>query len=391
MRIENKIVVVGSGYVGMSLATMLSKKHDVTVLDIDAERVEAINQRKPTIKDDDIEEALLNQKLNIKATTNKEEAYKDAHYIIVCTPTNFDESTYFFDTSVVDLVSKEASSINQNALIIIKSTIPVGHTLKLQNTLNTENIIFSPEFLREGSALKDNLYPSRIIVGNESEKSDEFGELLADSAFEEKNPILMSSSDAEAVKLFSNTYLAMRISFFNELDTFALAKDLSTENIIDGISLDPRIGMGYNNPSFGYGGYCLPKDTKQLLANFEELPQTLIKAIISSNEYRQKFIVDQILNLNPESVGIYRLIMKKGSDNFRTSAVMEILRMIKEKNIKTYIFEPLLNQEIFDDSIVIHDLNEFKSRSGLIIANRISADLEDIKSKVYCRDIYKRD
>jgi len=391
MRIENKIVVVGSGYVGMSLATMLSKKHHVTVLDIDAERVEAINQRKSTIKDDDIEEALLNQQLNIKATTNKEEAYKDAHYIIVCTPTNFDESTYFFDTSVVDLVSKEASSINQNALIIIKSTIPVGHTLKLQNTLNTENIIFSPEFLREGSALKDNLYPSRIIVGNESEKSDEFGELLADSAFEEKNPILMSSSDAEAVKLFSNTYLAMRISFFNELDTFALAKDLSTENIIDGISLDPRIGMGYNNPSFGYGGYCLPKDTKQLLANFEELPQTLIKAIISSNEYRQKFIVDQILNLNPESVGIYRLIMKKGSDNFRTSAVMEILRMIKEKNIKTYIFEPLLNQEIFDDSIVIHDLNEFKSRSGLIIANRISADLEDIKSKVYCRDIYKRD
>ena len=391
MRIENKIVVVGSGYVGMSLATMLSEKHHVTVLDIDAERVEAINQRKSTIKDDDIEEALLNQQLNIKATTNKEEAYKDAHYIIVCTPTNFDESTYFFDTSVVDLVSKEARSINQNALIIIKSTIPVGHTLKLQHTLNTENIIFSPEFLREGSALKDNLYPSRIIVGNESEKSDEFGELLADSAFEEKNPILMSSSDAEAVKLFSNTYLAMRISFFNELDTFALAKDLSTENIIDGISLDPRIGMGYNNPSFGYGGYCLPKDTKQLLANFEELPQTLIKAIISSNEYRQKFIVDQILNLNPESVGIYRLIMKKGSDNFRTSAVMEILRMIKEKNIKTYIFEPLLNQEIFDDSIVIHDLNEFKSRSGLIIANRISADLEDIKSKVYCRDIYKRD
>ena len=391
MRIENKIVVVGSGYVGMSLATMLSKKHDVTVLDIDAERVEAINQRKSTIKDDDIEEALLNQQLNIKATTNKEEAYKDAHYIIVCTPTNFDESTYFFDTSVVDLVSKEASSINQNALIIIKSTIPVGHTLKLQNTLKTKNIIFSPEFLREGSALKDNLYPSRIIVGNESEKSDEFGELLADSAFEEKTPILMSSSDAEAVKLFSNTYLAMRISFFNELDTFALAKDLSTENIIDGISLDPRIGMGYNNPSFGYGGYCLPKDTKQLLANFEELPQTLIKAIISSNEYRKKFIVDQILNLNPESVGIYRLIMKKGSDNFRTSAVMEILRMIKEKNIKTYIFEPLLNQEIFDDSIVIHDLNEFKSRSDLIIANRISADLEDIKSKVYCRDIYKRD
>jgi UDPglucose 6-dehydrogenase len=391
MRIENKIVVVGSGYVGMSLATMLSKKHHVTVLDIDTERVEAINQRKSTIKDDDIEEALLNQKLNIKATTNKEEAYKDAHYIIVCTPTNFDESTYFFDTSVVDLVSKEASSINQNALIIIKSTIPVGHTLKLQNTLKTKNIIFSPEFLREGSALKDNLYPSRIIVGNESEKSDEFGELLADSAFEEKNPILMSSSDAEAVKLFSNTYLAMRISFFNELDTFALAKDLSTENIIDGISLDPRIGMGYNNPSFGYGGYCLPKDTKQLLANFEELPQTLIKAIISSNKYRQKFIVDQILNLNPETVGIYRLTMKKGSDNFRTSAVMEILKMIKEKNIKTYIFEPLLNQEIFDDSIVIHDLNEFKTRSDLIVANRISADLEDIKSKVYCRDIYKRD
>jgi UDPglucose 6-dehydrogenase len=391
MSIENKIVVVGSGYVGMSLATMLAKKHYVTVLDIDANRVESINQRKSTIKDDDIEEALINQKLNIIATTNKEEAYKDAHYIIVCTPTNFDESTYFFDTSVVDLVSREASSINQDALIIIKSTIPVGHTLKLQNILKTNNIIFSPEFLREGSALKDNLYPSRIIVGNESEKSDEFGEILADSSSEEISPISMSSSDAEAVKLFSNTYLAMRISFFNELDTFALAKDLNTENIIDGISLDPRIGNGYNNPSFGYGGYCLPKDTKQLLANFEELPQTLIKAIISSNEYRQKFIVDQILNLNPESVGIYRLIMKKGSDNFRASAVMEILRMIKEKNIKTYIFEPLLNQEIFDDSIVIDDLNEFKSRSDLIIANRISEDLEDIKSKVYCRDIYKRD
>ena len=391
MKTRNKIVVVGSGYVGMSLATMLSKNYEVCVLDIDETRVNAINERKSTIRDNDIQNALSRSELSLSATKNKEEAYKNADFIIVCTPTNFDESTYFFDTSIVDLVSKEANSICPNALIVIKSTIPVGHTLKLQNELKTRNIIFSPEFLREGSALRDNLNPSRIIVGNESDKSEEFAEILSQSASIDIMPILMSSSDAEAVKLFSNTYLAMRIAFFNELDTFALAKNLDTQKIINGISLDPRIGEGYNNPSFGYGGYCLPKDTKQLLANFEDLPQTLIQAIITSNQFRQKFIVDQIINLNPKSIGIYRLIMKKGSDNFRSSAVMEILRMLKDMTVDVFVYEPLLNQMDIDGAKVINDLNEFKNASEIIVANRISSDLEEVKAKVYCRDIFEID
>tara|TARA_B100000965_G_C19539262_1_gene734818 strand:- start:262 stop:1437 length:1176 start_codon:yes stop_codon:yes gene_type:complete len=391
MNTRNKIVVVGSGYVGMSLATMLSKKYQVCVLDIDERRVNAINERTSTIRDKDIQKTLSSADLKLHATKNKEEAYKDADFIIVCTPTNFDESTYFFDTSIVDLVSKEANSMCPNALVVIKSTIPVGHTLKLQNELKTRNIVFSPEFLREGSALRDNLHPSRIIVGNESDKSEEFAEILSESASIDIEPILMTSSDAEAVKLFSNTYLAMRIAFFNELDTFALAKNLNTQKIINGISLDPRIGKGYNNPSFGYGGYCLPKDTKQLLANFEDLPQTLIQAIITSNQYRQKFIVDQILNLSPKSIGIYRLIMKKGSDNFRSSAVMEILRMLKDMSVDVFVYEPLLNQNDIDGTKVINDLNEFKNTSEIIVANRISPDLDDVKAKVYCRDIFEID
>ena len=391
MNTRNKIVVVGSGYVGMSLATMLSKKYQVCVLDIDESRVNAINERKSTIRDKDIQKTLSSADLKLHATKNKEEAYKDADFIIVCTPTNFDESTYFFDTSIVDLVSKEANSMCPNALVVIKSTIPVGHTLKLQNELKTRNIVFSPEFLREGSALGDNLHPSRIIVGNESDKSEEFAEILSESASIDIEPILMTSSDAEAVKLFSNTYLAMRIAFFNELDTFALAKNLNTQKIINGISLDPRIGKGYNNPSFGYGGYCLPKDTKQLLANFEDLPQTLIQAIITSNQYRQKFIVDQILNLSPKSIGIYRLIMKKGSDNFRSSAVMEILHMLKDMSVDVFVYEPLLNQMDIDGTKVINDLNEFKNTSEIIVANRISPDLDDVKAKVYCRDIFEID
>ena len=391
MNTRNKIVVVGSGYVGMSLATMLSKKYQVCVLDIDESRVNAINERTSTIRDKDIQKTLSSADLKLHATKNKEEAYKDADFIIVCTPTNFDESTYFFDTSIVDLVSKEANSMCPNALVVIKSTIPVGHTLKLQNELKTRNIVFSPEFLREGSALRDNLHPSRIIVGNESNKSEEFAEILSESASIDIEPILMTSSDAEAVKLFSNTYLAMRIAFFNELDTFALAKNLNTQKIINGISLDPRIGKGYNNPSFGYGGYCLPKDTKQLLANFEDLPQTLIQAIITSNQYRQKFIVDQILNLSPKSIGIYRLIMKKGSDNFRSSAVMEILRMLKDMSVDVFVYEPLLNQMDIDGAKVINDLNEFKNASEIIVANRISPDLDDVKAKVYCRDIFEID
>ena len=391
MNTRNKIVVVGSGYVGMSLATMLSKKYQVCVLDIDESRVNAINERTSTIRDKDIQKTLSSADLKLHATKNKEEAYKDADFIIVCTPTNFDESTYFFDTSIVDLVSKEANSMCPNALVVIKSTIPVGHTLKLQNELKTRNIVFSPEFLREGSALRDNLHPSRIIVGNESNKSEEFAEILSESASIDIEPILMTSSDAEAVKLFSNTYLAMRIAFFNELDTFALAKNLNTQKIINGISLDPRIGKGYNNPSFGYGGYCLPKDTKQLLANFEDLPQTLIQAIITSNQYRQKFIVDQILNLSPKSIGIYRLIMKKGSDNFRSSAVMEILRMLKDMSVDVFVYEPLLNQIDIDGAKVINDLSEFKNTSELIVANRISPDLDDVKAKVYCRDIFEID
>jgi len=388
MNTRKKIVVVGSGYVGMSLATMLSKKHEVCVFDIDESRVQAINDRKSTIRDNDIDEMLKKNDLRLTATKDKHEAYDNSDFIIVCTPTNFDESTYFFDTSIVDLVSKDATLMSPDALIVIKSTIPVGHTLKLQNGLNTKNIIFSPEFLREGSALKDNLYPSRIIIGNESKKSEDFAKILCESALTDVSPILMSSSDAEAVKLFSNTYLAMRIAFFNELDTFALSKSLDTQNIINGISLDPRIGQGYNNPSFGYGGYCLPKDTKQLLANFEDLPQTLIEAIITSNQSRKKFIVDQILQTNSESVGIYRLIMKKDSDNFRSSAVMDILRMLRDKNKAIHVYEPLLNEVNSDGVSLINDLNEFKNISEIIIANRISPELEDVKDKVYCRDIF---
>ena len=391
MNTRKKIVVVGSGYVGMSLATMLSNKHEVCVLDIDESRVQAINDRKSTIRDNDIDEMLKKNDLRLTATKDKQEAYDNSDFIIVCTPTNFDESTYFFDTSIVDLVSKEATLMSPDALIVIKSTIPVGHTLKLQNALKTKNIIFSPEFLREGSALKDNLYPSRIIIGNESKKSEDFAKILCESALADVSPILMSSSDAEAVKLFSNTYLAMRVAFFNELDTFALSKSLDTKNIINGISLDPRIGQGYNNPSFGYGGYCLPKDTKQLLANFEDLPQTLIEAIITSNQYRKNFIVDQILQTNSESVGIYRLIMKKDSDNFRSSAVMEILRMLRDKNIAIHVYEPLLNEVNTDGVSLINDLNEFKNISKIIIANRISPELEDVKNKVYCRDIFGTD
>ena len=388
---QKKIVVVGSGYVGMSLATMLSSKHEVCVLDIDESRVKAINDRESTIKDYDIDKMLSESDLRLSATVDKHQAYNNSDVIIVCTPTNFDESTYFFDTSIVDLVVEEAISMSQEALIVIKSTIPVGHTQKLQNNLKTQNIIFSPEFLREGSALRDNLYPSRIIVGNESEKSEDFAKILCESASVDISPILMSSSDAEAVKLFSNTYLAMRIAFFNELDTFALSRGLDTQNIINGISLDPRIGMGYNNPSFGYGGYCLPKDTKQLLANFEDLPQTLIEAIITSNQYRQNFIVDQILQTNSESVGVYRLIMKKGSDNFRSSAVMEILRMLKDNGINISVYEPLLNQMDIEEVKLINDLNEFKNSSEIIIANRISSELDDVINKVYCRDIFETD
>ena len=391
MNTRKKIVVVGSGYVGMSLATMLSNKHEVCVLDIDESRVQAINDRKSTIRDNDIDEMLKKNDLRLTATKDKNEAYDNSDFIIVCTPTNFDESTYFFDTSIVDHVSKEATLISPDALIVIKSTIPVGHTVKLQNELKTKNIIFSPEFLREGSALKDNLYPSRIIIGNESKKSEDFAKILCESALTDVSPILMSSSDAEAVKLFSNTYLAMRVAFFNELDTFALSKSLDTKNIINGISLDPRIGQGYNNPSFGYGGYCLPKDTKQLLANFEDLPQTLIEAIITSNQYRKKFIVDQILQTSSESVGIYRLIMKKESDNFRSSAVMEILRMLRDKNIEIHVYEPLLNEVNTDGVRLVNDLNEFKNISEIIIANRISPELEDVKNKVYCRDIFGTD
>lgn len=391
MRKEYKITIVGSGYVGMSLATMLSRKSQVHVLDIDPERVNSINNRKSTVKDHDIDQMLSKDSLNLKATQNQEVAYENADFVIICTPTNFDESTYFFDTSIVDQVVEEVISLNPKSLIIIKSTIPVGHTEKLRLKFDSKNIIFSPEFLREGSALKDNLNPSRIIVGNESKRSPEFADILAESAEINIDPILVSSSDAEAIKLFSNTYLAMRIAFFNELDTFALAKGLNTENIINGISLDPRIGGGYNNPSFGYGGYCLPKDTKQLLANFEDLPQTLIEAIITSNKYRQKFIVDEILKTKPRSIGIYRLIMKKDSDNFRSSAVMEILKILKKLEIEIFIYEPLLSEDYFEGSRIINNIEDFKSRSDIIVANRLSSILGDVSEKVYCRDIFESD
>jgi UDPglucose 6-dehydrogenase len=390
MKNKHKITVVGSGYVGMSLAVLLAQNNQVTVYDIDWERVEKINNKQSTVQDNQIEEYLTKKSVSLIATLDKQKAYKDADFIIIATPTDFNNESYYFDTSTVDSVVGDALHYNEHALVVIKSTIPIGHTKALRTKYATERVIFSPEFLREGNALMDNLYPSRIIVGGECERSKSFLSLLSDCS-ENNNveTLLMSSTEAEATKLFSNTYLAMRVAFFNELDTFAIANELDASTIINGVALDPRIGNGYNNPSFGYGGYCLPKDTKQLLANYANIPQTLIQAIISSNKARKDFIVQEILKRDNHIIGFHRLAMKKGSDNFRSSAIIGIINRIKSKNVKIIIYEPLLLEDKFSDCEVISNLNDFKSMSDIIISNRKSSDIEDVELKVFTRDIFE--
>jgi UDPglucose 6-dehydrogenase len=389
MEIKYKITIVGAGYVGVSLAVLLSQKHEVVILDIDEERINKINKKQTTIRDDVIEKYLKEKSLSLSATLDKHKALTDADFIIVATPTNFNNESSSLDTSLVDSIVKDAMAINKDGLVVIRSTIPIGHTRMLRKKYSTDRIVFSPEFLREGKALVDNLYPSRIIVGGYCEKSESFLNLLRDcSENDSVKTLLMSSSEAEATKLFSNTYLAMRVAFFNELDTFAIANDLDVNNIINSVALDPRIGEGYNNPSFGYGGYCLTKDTKQLLANYKEIPQNIIQATISSNKARKDFIADQIIKEDIRTVGIHRLGMKKDSDNFRSSAILGIIDRIKAKDLEVIIYEPLLLEENYRDCKVISDLEDFKSTSDVILANRKSNDLEDVESKVFTRDIF---
>lgn len=389
---NQKITVVGSGYVGMSLSVLLSQLNHVTVLDIDQSRIDKINNKISTIEDKDIQHYLDSKNLKIRATLDNNLAYDGAKFIIIATPTNFDENTKKFDTSNVDQVVRDALCSSEDALIVIKSTVPVGYTEKLQKKYKTPRIVFSPEFLREGKALYDNLYPSRIIIGGSCDLSKSFSQILKESALKDSiETIFMSSTEAEAVKLFSNTYLAMRVAFFNELDSYAMVKKISTKNIIDGVSLDPRIGHGYNNPSFGYGGYCLPKDTKQMLASYNTIPQSLIGAVISSNEIRIDIISKYIINQSPKSVGFYRLAMKEGSDNFRSSSIQKIIKNIESTKIKTLIYEPNTNKKIFSKSEVVEDIAEFKERSEMIVANRISNELYDCLSKVISRDIFQVD
>ena len=384
-----KITVVGSGYVGMSLSVLLAQHNDVTVLDIDAERVGRINNKQSTVADTDIELFLAEKSLSLTATLDKQDAYEGASFIIVATPTDYDSDTNRFDTSSVDAVVGEALILNQNALVVIKSTIPVGHTKSLQERFETNRVIFSPEFLREGQALKDNLYPSRIIVGGQCKACLKFASLLKGGAKKVNvETLFIRSTEAEAVKLFANTYLAMRVSFFNELDSYALANELETKSIINGLCLDERIRDGYNNPSFGYGGYCLPKDTKQLLANYEAVPQTLIEAIVSSNTTRKDFITNAILKENPKTVGFYRLVMKEGSDNFRSSAIQGLMSRIRKAGIDVIIYEPELNESSFDEMKVINSLSVFKDISDIIVTNRNSESLQDIRHKVFTRDIF---